>query len=57
MKKTDDTTQSQSERFIKASRELGCDESEERFKKRVKKLASAPPARNEPSKSKKPEPK
>lgn len=47
---------SQSERFIKAARELGCDDSEERFREVVGKLAKAPPARNEPSRSKKPRP-
>jgi hypothetical protein len=33
----------QSERFIEAARELGCDEDEDAFKDRLKKLASAPP--------------
>lgn len=33
----------QAQRFIDAARELGCDESEERFIATVKKLGSAPP--------------
>lgn len=35
---------SQSQRFINSARELGCDESEERFREVVRKVASAPPA-------------
>ena len=31
------------EKFIEAARELGCDEDEDAFKNRLKKLASAPP--------------
>ncbi len=42
----------QSKRFIEAARELGCDDSEERFIETVRKVASAPPARNVPSKAK-----
>ena len=34
---------SQSERFKAAARELGCDESEERFVETVRKIAKAPP--------------
>ena len=45
--------QSQSERFIAAARELGNDDDPERFKETVRKLAKAPPVRNEPSKAKK----
>ncbi len=41
----------QSKRFIEAARELGCDESEERFIETVRKVASAPPAPG-PSKAK-----
>jgi hypothetical protein len=44
---------SQFERFKQAARELGCDESEERFVETVRKLAAAPPTRNAPSKGKK----
>lgn len=44
----------QADKFKEAARELGCDESEERFVATVRKLASAPPARNAPSKRKKP---
>ena len=39
--------QSQSERFKRAARELGCDDDPERFKERVRKIAKAPPAKNE----------
>lgn len=39
----------QSAAFIKAARELECDDDPERFKERVRKLAKAPPA---PSKAK-----
>ena len=42
---------SQSERFEQAARELGCDESEERFGEIVKKLAKAGP-QHKPSKAK-----
>jgi hypothetical protein len=35
--------ESQSERFKQAARELGCDESEERFVETVRKIAKAPP--------------
>lgn len=42
------TASSQIDRFREAARELGCDESEERFVEVVKKLAKAPPAKNEP---------
>ena len=37
------TTASQSERFKQAARELGCDDSEERFVETVRKIAKAPP--------------
>lgn len=43
MKKTDPVTASQSERFKQAARELGCDNSEERFVETVRKLAAAGP--------------
>jgi hypothetical protein len=43
MKKTNPTTESQSERFKQAARELGCHESEERFAETVRKIAKAPP--------------
>jgi hypothetical protein len=33
----------QSERFKQAARELGCDESEERFDEKLKAIAKAPP--------------
>lgn len=42
---------SQSEKFIKTAREIGCDESEDAFKERLRKLVSAPPAKA-PSKPK-----
>lgn len=38
---SDDRTQS--ERFIEAARELGCDETEEGFAEIVRKVAKAPP--------------
>jgi hypothetical protein len=37
------STESQSERFKQAARELGCDNSEERFAETVRKLAAAGP--------------
>ncbi len=43
----------QSERFIEAARELGCDEDEAAFDDFLKKVAKAPP----PRKEEKPEPK
>lgn len=39
---------SQSARFIEAARDLGADTSEKRFKAIVRKVGSAPPAKNEP---------
>ena len=45
----------QSRKFMEAARELGCDDSEERFIETVRKVASAPPTRNGPSKAPKPE--
>jgi hypothetical protein len=53
MKEAKDATKRQRERFEQAAHELGCDESEERVREVVGKLAKAPPARNEPSKSRK----
>jgi hypothetical protein len=41
---------SQSERFIKAAREFGCDESEERFDETLKKVALAGPRKPSVSK-------
>ena len=37
----------QSEKFIEAARELGCDENESAFDEIVKKVAKAPPPRQE----------
>lgn len=34
---------SQAERFVTAARELGCDDGEEAFDKKLKAVASAPP--------------
>lgn len=39
---------SQSERFVEAARELECDDSEERFRAAVRKVAKAPPTKNAP---------
>ena len=45
----------QKDRFIEAARELGCDDDEAAFKKRLKKLTSAPPPKSvEKRKAKKP---
>jgi hypothetical protein len=52
-RKPTDAEKTQSQRFIEAARELGCDDSEERFREVVGKLAKAPPAPG-PSKAKKP---
>jgi hypothetical protein len=41
---------SQSERFKQAARELGCDESEERFDRALKKVAKPVPKAAEPKK-------
>lgn len=41
----------QSERFVKAARELGTDDDPERFKERVRKVAKAPPAPSAKAKS------
>jgi hypothetical protein len=37
----------QSEKFVEAARELGCDENESAFDEIVKKVAKAPPPRKE----------
>jgi len=37
----------QSDKFIEAARELGCDEDESAFDEMVKKVAKAPPPRKE----------
>ena len=42
--------QSESERFKQAARELGCDESEERFDEVIKKVAKHRPANSQQSK-------
>lgn len=52
MKKAEPTDISQSERFKAAARELGCDESEERFAEIVTKIAKAGP-QHKPSKARK----
>lgn len=39
-----DQRKSQVSRFVEAARELGCDESEERFDAALRKVASSPPA-------------
>ena len=43
MKKTKEPEQSQRERFEQAARELGCDESEERFDETLKRVAKHKP--------------
>lgn len=43
----------QSQRFIEAARELGCDESEERFDAALKKVAKAPAPKQEEAPAKK----
>ena len=43
MRKPKSESDQQSERFKQAARELGCDESEERFVETVRKIAKAPP--------------
>jgi hypothetical protein len=45
-------TQSQSERFKQAARELGCDESEERFDANLKAVAKHKPKDDKPVKKK-----
>jgi hypothetical protein len=52
MKKTDGATESQSDRFKRTARELGCDESEERFDAVLKAVAKHRPA-GTPSKASK----
>jgi hypothetical protein len=42
-KKNIETQAEQSRKFIEAARELGCDDDEERFMERFKKLTEAPP--------------
>ena len=54
MKKTNSPTETQSERFKQAARELGCDESGERFVETVRKLAKAPPQPKTPKRQTKP---
>jgi hypothetical protein len=45
MPKSPKDTRPQSERFIEAARELGCDEDEDALKARMKRLAQTKPAR------------
>ena len=40
--------------FVKAARELGCDESEEAFDKVLRKVASAPPPKSVQKRKRKP---
>jgi hypothetical protein len=42
--------ENQSEKFKKASRELGCDEDEAAFEERLRKIAKAPPPKPEKKK-------
>ncbi len=49
-------SEDQLERFKKFSRELGCDESEERFNESLKRIAKARPKRNKKSDSPKQDP-
>jgi hypothetical protein len=49
MKKTETATESQSERFKRLARELGCDESEERFDAVLKAVAKHQPGGSAPS--------
>jgi hypothetical protein len=46
--KTTKPVDAQSRKFIEAARELGCDEDESAFDEMVKKVAKAPPPRQEP---------
>lgn len=46
--KAETSTLTQSERFMQAARDLGCDDDPERFKQRVKKLATV----SQPTKAK-----
>ena len=45
---------SQVDKFKKAARELGCDQSEEAFDAALRKVASAPPSKPDNPKKKKP---
>ena len=49
----DKSPEAQSEAFIKAARELGCDESEERFDEVLKKVARHKPAETKPPRQEK----
>jgi hypothetical protein len=52
---TSEQTTSQHRAFVKAARELGCNEDTEAFDKTLKKIASAPPPKSvEKRKNKKP---
>lgn len=44
-RKPDDDTRTQRQKFIDAARELGTDESEDAFRRVVRKIASAPGAK------------
>jgi len=46
----------QGERFAKAARELGCDNDEKAFEKRLKEVATSPPPKSDKPKSKKKNP-
>jgi hypothetical protein len=57
MQKSKNSHDTQSQRFIKAARELGCDEDEAHFEEKLKKVARHKPPSDAPSKAKKSEPK
>jgi hypothetical protein len=46
----------QAERFAKAARELGCDNDEKAFEKRLKEVATSPPPKPNKAKQKKKNP-
>lgn len=53
-KKADAKTQH--ERFIEAARELGCDDDEQAFEERLKRVAESPPQKPDKPKTKKKNP-
>lgn len=54
MEKTRKDTSEQVDRFREAARELGCDQSEERFDAALRKVAKAPALEEDKPKAKKP---
>jgi len=52
----DRVRKNQRDSFVEAARELGCDDDEQAFEKRLKEVATSPPPKSDKPKSKKKNP-